>query len=180
MLGCDIRIIDEDDQDITFKGSGEIVGHAGTLMSGYWNREDANQALIWKDEFEGVFIRTGDIGEFDSDGFLTLRGRIKDMIISGGVNVFPVDIETALLEHESVKDASVVGVEHDKWGESPVAFVILKGNQNISPLVLKEEINLRLAKHQRLHAVVFWAGDFPRNTLGKVLKNELSTSFSQA
>ncbi len=71
-------------------------------------------------------------------------------------------------------------MEHDKWGESPVAFVILKGNQNISPLVLKEEINLRLAKHQRLHAVVFWAGDFPRNTLGKVLKNELSTSFSQA
>ena len=95
------------------------------------------------------------------------------MIISGGVNVFPVDIEAALLQHESVLDAAVIGVPHEKWGETPVAFVVPAAGRDCDPESLKSWANERLAKFQRLNDLVIREQDFPRNTLGKVLKNEL-------
>jgi len=177
VLGSDIRLIDEDDQDITFESVGEIVGRTTGMMSGYWNRPDANAELVWKDALGQTFIRTGDIGEFDSDGFLTLRGRSKDMIISGGINVFPVDIESVLLSHDGVRDATVFGVEHDKWGETPIAFVIPVQGASQSAEELQSWANQRLAKHQRLHNLILITEDFPRNALGKVLKNELKNDY---
>ncbi len=177
IVGCDIRLIDEVGNDVTFTGIGEIVGYSNSMMSGYWKRPEANQALIWRGENGKCFMRTGDIGEFNGQGFLILRGRVKDMIISGGVNVFPVDIESVLQEHDNIKDVSVVGVEHSKWGETPVAFVIADRADGVNPQDIKKWANKRLAKHQRLLDVVLQRGDFPRNTLGKVLKKKLAESY---
>jgi acyl-CoA synthetase (AMP-forming)/AMP-acid ligase II len=177
MLGCDIRLIGPDDGDVTHSGTGEIVGRSAAMMSGYWNRPDANAAVLWHDAHGTAFIRTGDIGAFDSDGFLILRGRKKDMIVSGGLNVYPIDIETCLLNHEDVLDAAVVGVEHEKWGEAPVAMVRLKPGARTDAITLQGWVNERLAKHQRVHALCIRSQDFPRNTLGKVLKNQLAEEY---
>lgn len=178
VLGCDIRLIDGQDRDISFKGVGEIVGRTSFgMMSGYWNRPDANAEVVWKDAQGKVYIRTGDIGEFDTDGFLTLLGRSKDMIISGGINLFPVDIESVLLTHDGVHDVTVFGVEHEKWGETPIALVILTEGARINAEELQYWANQRLAKHQRLQDLVLRSEDFPRNALGKVLKNELLENY---
>ncbi|MEJ8568020.1 class I adenylate-forming enzyme family protein [Elongatibacter sediminis] len=176
MLGCDIRIVDEHGQDITFSGTGEIVGHSAGQMSGYWNRPDANAELVWRDPTGWIFLRTGDLGEFDRSGYLTLRGRMKDMIISGGLNVYPVDIETVLLEHQDVHDAAVVAAPHEKWGEVPVAFIKPEPDADTDPQLadaILEWANARLARHQRLHRVLIHPDDFPRNTMGKVIKARL-------
>lgn len=176
-LGCDLRVIDDNGREVERGGVGEIVGYSSSMMSGYWKRPDANEQLVWKDQQGRTFIRTGDVGEIDAEGFLTLRGRTKEMIISGGLNVYPVDIESVLRDSDLVKDVAVVGVEHPKWGETPVAFVIPLEGAEVDSGALKEWANERLAKHQRLHDVVIHGGDFPRNTLGKVLKADLAGNY---
>ncbi len=176
MLGCDIRLVDPQGNDVTGISAGEIVGRSAAMMSGYWNRPDANADILWQQADGTPFMRTGDIGEFDADGFMTLRGRIKDMIVSGGLNVYPIDIETELLRHPAVLDVSVAGIDHPKWGEAPIAFVRLHPQPEIGPQSLMDWANARLAKHQRLAEVHVLDGDFPRNTMGKVLKRELVES----
>jgi len=178
LLGCDLRIVDDNDREVSSGIIGEIVGYSASMMNGYWNRPDANEGLLWEDQTGKAFIRTGDVGEIDAEGFLALRGRTKEMILSGGLNVYPVDLESVLRGNDLVKDVAVVGVEHPKWGETPVAFVIPDGGAEVTPLALKKWANERLAKHQRLHDVVIHPGDFARNALGKVLKNELADSYS--
>lgn len=173
-LGMDFRIIDAGDNDITGAGIGEIVGRSSSLMAMYWNREDELEKHLWQAATGECFLRTGDVGEFDNEGYLYLRGRAKDMIISGGLNVFPVDIEQVLLTHSSVKDACVVGIADQRWGETPVAHVLLDDEAAaVDTEVLRDWANERLGKHQRLKAVRIETEDFPRNLLGKVLKNEL-------
>lgn len=171
--GTELRLIDAEGRELQAPATGEIVGRSIMMMQGYLNRPDANADIRWSDRNGTVFLRTGDIGEIDADGFLTLRGRIKDMIISGGLNVYPVDIEAVLLEHPEVEDAAVVGVPDERWGEVPFAFVIPKQAARIDPEALQAWTNERVSKHQRLKGVAVQAGDFPRNALGKVLKNEL-------
>ncbi len=175
--GTDLRLIDSEGRELTPPAIGEIVGRSIMSMQGYLNRPDANAGVLWTDREGRVFLRTGDIGELDADGFLTIRGRIKDMIISGGLNVYPVDIEAVLLEHPDVDEAAVVGVPHEKWGEAPVAFVIARAGRKLDAAALRGWANERLAKHQRLVDVVLRAEDFPRNALGKVLKGELQKSY---
>ncbi len=172
-VGCELKIIDDDGNDITGNGIGEVVGRTVSMMEGYLNRPDENYDIIWKDKKGHLFLRTGDIGEIDDEGYLTLRGRAKDMIISGGLNIFPVDIESKLLSHEAVQDASVIGVEDEKWGETPVAFVILKKGIPYKKDVLMAWLNEQLAKYQRISDLVIKKEDFPRNALGKVLKASL-------
>ncbi|MFL0801992.1 MAG: acyl--CoA ligase [Agarilytica sp.] len=176
-VGCELKIIDEDGNDITGKGSGEIVGRTVSMMEGYLNRPDANYDIIWKNNKGHLFLRTGDIGEIDDEGYLTLRGRSKDMILSGGLNIFPVDIESKLLWHDAVQDASVIGVEDVKWGETPVAFVILKKGMPYKKDVLMAWLNDQLAKYQRVSDLVVKKEDFPRNALGKVLKATLKKQY---
>jgi long-chain acyl-CoA synthetase len=173
----DLRIIDSDGADISGHGTGEIAGRTTSMMEGYLNRPDANAEIVWRDDQGKVFFRTGDIGELDGDGYLTLRGRAKDMIVSGGQNVFPVDIEAVLLRHEAVQDAAVVGIDDHKWGETPVAFVIPRPGCPVDAEQLKSWSNSQLAKFQRLTDLVILSSDFPRNTLGKVLKNDLKTGY---
>nr|WP_070959312.1 class I adenylate-forming enzyme family protein [Hyphomonas sp. Mor2] len=177
--GMDIKLIDHEGHDVTFKGEGEIVGRSTNLMNGYWNRPDTNTEILWESK-EGIrYIRTGDVGEFDDDGYLYIRGRIKDMLISGGLNVFPADIEAILIENSDVHDACVIGVPHEKWGETPVAFVTPNERCSVDPINLADWLNTRVANHQRVSKIVVWESDFPRNTLGKVLKHELKKKWSE-
>jgi acyl-CoA synthetase (AMP-forming)/AMP-acid ligase II len=128
--------------------------------------------LIWRDERGRSFIRSGDIGRQDEDGYLILVDRKKDMIISGGFNIFPADLEEVLGGHPDVLDATVIGVPHARWGESPLGLVILKPGAAFDPDAMVLWCNERLAKHQRLSAIEM-RDEFPRNALGKVLKRIL-------
>lgn len=175
--GTDIRLIDSEGVELQPPATGELVGRSNMMMQGYLNRPDANAEILWRDQQGTTFLRTGDIGAIDEEGFVTLRGRMKEMIISGGLNVYPADIEAVLLEHPLVADAAVVGVPHERWGEAPVAYVIAKAGVEADPAILKEWLNASVAKHQRLVDVLLHASDFPRNALGKVLKGELRAAY---
>ena len=173
----EIRLIDESEQEIVLPGTGEIVARSQSQMLGYWVQPALNEAIRWLDRDGNSFMRTGDVGEIDAQGRLYIRGRIKDMIISGGINVYPADIEDRLREHPAVGDAAVISVADDKWGETPVAFVRLRENAQTDGPSIIEWSKDRLAKFQRLSDVVVSEADFPRNTLGKVLKNDLRDQY---
>ncbi len=174
--GFEVRVLDEGDRECPRGVCGELVVHGGWAMRGYHGRPDATQALVWRDERGRSFIRTGDIGKMDEDGFVYIVDRKKDMIISGGFNVFPTDIESVVGEHPAVKDVTVVGLPHRVWGESPVAFVIGHERTSLDAVELREWSNQRLAKTQRLAHVVP-VDEFPRNALGKVLKHQLRVEY---
>ena len=161
----EMRIIDEDGKDAAVGEAGEIVGRGPALMPGYYKRPDlTDQAII------NGWLHTGDVGYVDEDGFLFLVDRMKDLIISGGANVFPRDIEEIIVQHTAVREAAVFGVPSEKWGETPMAVVILRESGVVSEDDLRDWINERVdSKLQRVHAVVFLE-DFPRSTAGKTLK----------
>jgi len=174
--GHDIRVIDEDGREAPPGETGEIVGRSPIMMQGYNNRPEATDEARWTAPDGAVFIRTGDIGRFDGDGFLTILDRKKDVIISGGFNVFPSDIEAVLAEVEGVSDCSVVGVPSEKWGETPVAFVVSRlGDAE----AIREAANARLGKTQRISNVVL-VDEIPRSHIGKVLKRDLRDRYARA
>ncbi|MGB8730776.1 MAG: class I adenylate-forming enzyme family protein [Candidatus Sulfotelmatobacter sp.] len=147
---------------------GEIVGRGPALMPGYYKRPDLTAQTI----VDG-WLHTGDLGYVDVDGFLYLVDRKKDLIISGGTNVFPKDIEEIIVQHPAVREAAVFGIPSDKWGETPLAAVILNQPDAITKESLCDWINERVdAKNQRISAVVIME-DFPRSAAGKTLKRIL-------
>jgi len=172
VIGFDLRIVDEDGRELPADEPGEIVGYGGGLMKHYHQREAETEAAIWRDERGRTFLRSGDIGKLDADGFLYVLDRKKDMIISGGFNVFPKDIEEVLGAHPEVSDVTVIGVPDPRWGETPLALVIPVAGTQPDPSALRAWANERLAKQQRLAAVEM-RDVFPRNALGKVIKREL-------
>jgi len=170
--GHDIRLIDEDGREVPQGELGEVVGRSGAMMIGYHRQPEKTREAEWFSP-EGLrYIRTGDIGRFDADGFLTLMDRKKDMIISGGFNIFPSDIEAELARHPDVLEAAVVGVPSEKWGETPVAFVVPKPGAAPDAAALKAWVNGRLGKTQRVTHLRL-TESLPRNPIGKVLKREL-------
>ena len=162
--GHDIRLIDEEGR--------EVVGHSPGMMKGYHNRPAQTREAEWFDAQGKRFIRTGDIGRFDAEGFLILFDRRKDMIISGGFNIYPSDLEAVLRRHPAVHDVAVVGVPSAQWGETPVAFVVPQPGPGIEAGALKDWANAQLGKTQRLAALQF-LGELPRSAIGKVLKRTL-------
>jgi acyl-CoA synthetase (AMP-forming)/AMP-acid ligase II len=143
------------------------------MMSGYHRQPGKTAEAQWFDSEGRRFIRTGDIGHFDEDGFLVLTDRAKDMIISGGFNVYPSDLEAVLRRHPAVADVSVFGVPSEQWGETPVACVVLAADAAATEVEsIREWANARLGKTQRLAAVRAVA-ELPRSAIGKVLKREL-------
>lgn len=174
----DIRLVDEAGREVAQGEAGEVVGRSGTVMNGYHNQPGKTREAEWYDADGNRFIRTGDIGRFDAEGFLTLFDRRKDMIISGGFNVYPSDIEAVLVQHEDVAEASVVGVASASWGETPVAFVVAKAGTKPDAEALREWVNARLGKTQRLAALRF-LDSLPRSAIGKVLKRELRDTFGE-
>lgn len=172
VVGFDIRIIDEGGNEMPPGEAGEIAGFGGGAMLRYHGRDTATAELIWRDPIGRSFIRSGDIGRLDEDGFLYIMDRKKDMILSGGFNVFPGDIEEIIGTHEDVADVAVIGVPHPRWDEAPLALVIPREGRTIEEVALLEWANERLSKTQRLYAVEFRT-EFPRNALGKVIKRVL-------
>lgn len=174
VIGFDMRIIGHDDREVPHGQPGEIVGRGLGMMAGYHNRPDLDAAMIWRDEAGTAFLRSGDIGLIDEQGFLHIVDRKKDMILSGGFNIFPADLEAVIGQHPEVQDVTVIGIPHPKWGETPLALVIPRGEPDAAALL--EWANARLAKTQRLAGLEFRT-EFPRNALGKVLKRELRAAY---
>ena len=179
VLGFEVRILDEEGNECPRGTPGEIAGYGAGLMKGYHKRPEATAELIWRDERGRTFLRSGDIGMIDEDGFLCIVDRKKDMIISGGFNVFPTDVEAVVAKHPDVFDVAVIGVPHDKWGETCLALVIARDAAAIDCRALRDWANERLAKTQRLIDVEL-RDEFPRNALGKVMKRLLRDPYWSA
>jgi len=162
------RVVDSAGREAAVGADGEIVGYSLAPIRGYYEQPELTSEAV----VDG-WLHTGDLGYVDEDGFLYLVDRKKDLIISGGVNVFPKDIEEIIVQHPAVREVAVFGVPSEKWGETPLAAVILHRPGEVSEDKLCDWINERVdGKHQRVQAVVFMQ-DFPRSTAGKTLKREM-------
>ncbi|MBN8807148.1 MAG: acyl--CoA ligase [Sphingomonas sp.] len=170
--GHDMRLIDEDGNEIAQGEVGEVVGRSPAMMTGYHGRRQATTDGEWYDAVGNRYIRHGDIGRFDADGFLTLLDRKKDLIISGGFNIYPVDLEAVLRRHPAVADCSVIGVPSKAWGETPVGFYVPHTGIDASAADIMAWTNGQLGKTQRLSAL-HAIDELPRSAIGKVLKREL-------
>jgi long-chain acyl-CoA synthetase len=174
--GHDIRLIDDQGRELPPGSTGEVVGHSEGIMTGYHNQPAKTAEAEWHDPTGKRFIRTGDVGRFDEDGFLILMDRKKDMIISGGFNVYPSDLEAVLRTHADVAEVAVVGVPSERWGETPVAFVVPKRRDPQLSKTLLDWTNAQLGKTQRLAAIEL-VESLPRSAIGKVLKRELRDAY---
>jgi acyl-CoA synthetase (AMP-forming)/AMP-acid ligase II len=168
----EIRLIDEDGNFVAQGEIGEIVGRSGVMMQGYLNQPQKTAETFWIDKDGNRWVRTGDIGRFDAEGFLTLMDRKKDMIISGGFNIYPSDIESIASQHPDVLEIAVVGMPSEDWGETPVAFAVARPGKALDPAELKAWTNAKVGKTQRLSEVII-SEALPRSAIGKVLKREL-------
>jgi acyl-CoA synthetase (AMP-forming)/AMP-acid ligase II len=170
--GHDIRLIDDAGVEVGPGQTGEVVGHSAGMMTAYHGQPEKTREAEWFDPSGKRFIRTGDIGRFDEDGFLILLDRKKDMVISGGFNIYPSDLEAVLRTHPAVADVAVVGVASERWGETPVAFAVLQEGAALSAADLLQWTNAQLGKTQRL-ADLQLCDELPRSAIGKILKREL-------
>ena len=175
--GHDIRLIDEEGVEVPRGESGEVVGRSPGMMTGYHKQPALTAAAEWFNSDGERFIRTGDVGRFDDDGFLTLHDRRKDMIISGGFNIYPSDLEAVLRQHPAVADVAVVGVPSAEWGETPVAFVVRRDGAAEDAAAIRQWANAQVGKTQRLHDLKLIA-ELPRSAIGKVLKRELRDAWA--
>ena len=175
-LGSEIVVLDEQGRVLPQGEVGELAGRAQVMMKGYYKQDDKTRDLFWYDGEGRLFFKSGDMGRIDEDGFVVLLDRKKDMIISGGFNIYAADIEVALLGHPGIVDAAVIGVPSDQWGESPMALVVLAPGARVSEGEILDWANGRLGKTQRLVAVEF-RDQLPRSTIGKIMKRELRAPY---
>ena len=175
--GSEFHILDERDNILPPGETGEIVNWNATMMSGYHNRDDLTRDSRWRHPDGRLFVRTGDMGRVDADGFLSVTGRKKDMIISGGLNIYAIDVEAVLDAHPQVRESAVIAIPSERWGESPYAVVVLRPGAKIGGDALLAWANARLARAARLAGLELRA-ELPRNQdMGKVLKRELREPF---
>jgi acyl-CoA synthetase (AMP-forming)/AMP-acid ligase II len=177
-IGTDLCIVGDDDRELPQGEAGEIVGLSPLLMSGYHGNDAASSEATWTDPRGRRWLRTGDLGRLDADGFLYIVDRKKDMILSGGQNIYPADIEAVMRTHPDVDDVAVVGVRSLQWGETPVAVVVAAPNTRLVEQILIEWTNARVGKQQRIRAVIC-RSSLPRNANGKVLKRELRQELAE-
>lgn len=170
---CEVRVCDADDRDVPVGEVGEILVRGDVVMTGYWRNPEATAATL-----RGGWLHTGDMGAFDEDGFLTLKDRSKDMIISGGSNIYPREIEEVLLRHPDVAEVSVVGRPHPEWGEEVVAFVVRRAGAAAGPAELDRMCLDNIARFKRPKDYRF-VDALPKNNYGKVLKTELRATLAQ-
>ncbi|NYT63778.1 acyl--CoA ligase [Alcaligenaceae bacterium] len=170
--GSDVTLLDDQGIPVAPGETGEIAGYSNARMTGYKNQPALTEEIMWISPEGKRYLRTGDIGRFDEDGFLLLMARKKDMIISGGFNIYPSDIESELGQHDQVLEAAVVGMQSDDWGEVPVAFVVLKAGAELQATDLMAWVNARVGKMQRIKSLHL-LDSLPRSSIGKVLKKDL-------
>ena len=170
--GSELKVLDDEDKPVAPGEAGNLIGRSQTMMTGYKNQPAKTQEGYWTDPETGeLWQRMGDIGRMDAEGFVELVGRAKDMIISGGVNIFPVDLEDELAKEADVVEAAVIGVPSERWGETPVGFITLKESARDCDTI-RDAVNSRLGKTQRL-AQLHVIDEMPRSHIGKLLKTEL-------
>ncbi|RZM35784.1 MAG: 4-coumarate--CoA ligase [Sphingomonas sp.] len=172
MPGHEIRLIDDDGVEVAPGEMGEVVGRSPAMMNGYHGRSEATRDAEWHDADGNRYIRHGDVGRFDEDGFLTLMDRKKDLIISGGFNIYPSDLEAVLAQHPAVADCAVIGVPSEAWGETPAGFYVPRAGAREDAAAILTWVNRQLGKTQRL-STLHIADELPRSAIGKVLKREL-------
>jgi acyl-CoA synthetase (AMP-forming)/AMP-acid ligase II len=172
----DIRLIDAEGREVAKGEVGEICGRGPAMMVGYFGRDDLTRDYIWQSPEGRTYFRSGDMGSFDADGFLVLSDRKKDMIISGGLNIYANDLELVLLADPDVIDAAVIGVPSDAWGETPLGLVVLRPGATRSGADIRDAANEKLGKSQRLSAVEL-RDSLPRSSIGKILKRELRAPY---
>lgn len=163
----EVRIVDEDGQELPAGEIGEIVVKGSPVMLGYWRNEKATRETI-----KDGWLWTGDMGRSDEDGYITMQDRSKDMIISGGSNIYPREVEEVLLTHPSVREAAVVGQKDEEWGEVVVAFASLFEGQKVDATELDKLCLDAIARFKRPKRYLF-LDDLPKNNYGKILKTEL-------
>jgi long-chain acyl-CoA synthetase len=166
-FATEVRLVADDDTEAPVGAVGEVLVRGPTVMGGYWRNEAASRETL-----RGGWLHTGDMGAFDGDGFLTLKDRSKDVIISGGSNIYPREVEEVLLQHPGVVEASVVGRPHPDWGEEVVAFVVAAPSARIAEGELDALCLANIARFKRPRAYRF-IDALPKNNYGKVLKTEL-------
>jgi acyl-CoA synthetase (AMP-forming)/AMP-acid ligase II len=166
-LGADMKVVDADGNEVPHGEIGEIVYRGGGTMLGYWNRPQDTA-----DQVRDGWFYTGDAGTEDEGGYFYIKDRIKDMIVSGGENIYPAELESVLAGHPAVADVAVIGVPDDKWGETVKAIVVRRPGQELSAEDLLEWSRARLAGYKRPRSVDF-VDTIPRNPSGKILKREL-------
>jgi fatty-acyl-CoA synthase len=164
------RVVDENMNDVPIGEVGEIVYRAPTLMSGYWNNPQATA-----EAFAGGWFHSGDLVRMDSDGYVWVVDRKKDMIISGGENIYCAEVENVLASHPSIVEVAVIGRAHEKWGEVPIAVAAVAGD-NLALEELDEFLTERLARYKHPKALEI-VDALPRNPAGKVLKTELRVRY---
>ncbi len=168
--GVEVRVVDADDRDVPTGEAGEIVTRSDCVMAGYWKNPEATKKTL-----RNGWLHTGDVGSLDEEGYLTIRDRSKDMIISGGSNIYPREIEEVLLRHPGVAECSVVGRPHPEWGEEVIAFVVLRSESAVPSSELDALCLENIARFKRPKGYRFVDG-LPKNNYGKVLKTELRKS----
>lgn len=171
LLGTELRIVDEQDRPLPPGTIGEIAGRGPQLMRGYWNLAEASASAL-----RGGWMHTGDAGRLDADGYLYIEDRVKDMIVSGGENVYPREVENVLFQHPAVADAAVIGVPDERWGETVKAIVVRKAGASVAAEELIEFCRAQLGGYKLPRSVDF-VDALPRNPSGKVLKRELREPF---
>jgi long-chain acyl-CoA synthetase len=169
----EVRVADDDDRPLPAGEIGEILVRGASVMRGYWRNPDATAETL-----RNGWLHTGDVGSFDEDGYLTLRDRSKDMIISGGSNIYPREVEEVLLKHPAVSEVCVVGRQHPDWGEEVVAFVVSRDGSRVPEQELDAICLDHIARFKRPKAYRFVA-ELPKNNYGKVLKTVLRESLKE-
>jgi long-chain acyl-CoA synthetase len=163
----EVRVVDADDNPLPVGEVGEVICRGEIVMAGYWRNPDASAQTL-----RNGWLHTGDMGSFDEDGFLTLKDRSKDMIISGGSNIYPREVEEVLLQYPDVSEVSVVGKPHPDWGEEVIAFVVARPGADVTAEILDRLCLDHIARFKRPKQYRFVAA-LPKNNYGKVLKTEL-------
>ena len=167
LAGTEVRIVDADDNPVPNGTTGEIIARGPQLMKSYWNRPEATAEAL-----RGGWMHTGDAGVMDDEGYLYIQDRVKDMIVSGGENVYPRVVEEVLFQHPAIADAAVIGVPDERWGETLKAIVVLRRGMKATPEEIMEFCRGKLGGFERPRSVDFIEA-LPRNPSGKVLKRAL-------
>ena len=172
LFGSEVCIIDSDGKEAPCGEIGEIAGYTTMSMKGYYNDPKRTAEMVWQGPTGGTYLRSGDMGRIDGDGYLYIAGRIRDMIKSGGINVFASDLEEVFTQHPEVVEAAAIAIPHEKWGETPLLLAIMRAGTATTEDELMRWGNDRLGKFQRVSRVEY-RSEFPRTGNNKVLKRAL-------
>jgi long-chain acyl-CoA synthetase len=172
-MGVEVRVVDDRDHDVPTGEVGEIIARGASRMLGYWKRDDVNAEVL-----RGGWMHTGDMGAFDERGFLYVMDRKKDMIKTGGENVYSPEVESMIMSHPEVQETAVIGLPDPKWGESIRAIVVRRPGAELSEDELIDYCRKRMTHFKCPSSIVF-ADALPKGGTGKVQKNVLRDSFGR-